>query len=552
MKKILSVLKMPQPAAPQPQPQPEPQPAAPSKSLTAEQFAELEKLFKSDDRTGFYMKYYEFTGVDQALEQAQISSFSDFIGGIAEQANKLVEDHPNYPKDTADEKGVIIFSKKIKDATFEAVKKSYLTNGGGILTDLQIVQVAQKEWADLGMKGYFPGNAEVVLEKLMDSGKAGKTAADKTVWEKVDDAVGGISDMFSNLFSRGTAAGIGGMARQITKNPMEMFSSSALNTMLKAEGYTRHVTPDLRAVYFTDTTGKTVYVSAPNVHSFTNSQGKTSYLFTDRVKNINEVAHLFNVPVENIEEFDHRALGTIYADDSRGKTFVITPTNDNKKPIFALQEVKDALKSLGINMESKAACEAPSAKENSCKVELTYTQGAESDSQAYEVKKGDTVWGIAKEHGKTVNDILNTPGNEFLKDARHDNGNRIFPGEKIHVAHSNSRGSDSRDLGDKDHSWGKGDNPFAAAERALGHSLETENRNIEKIQQASSHSTGRDYGGWEGGRSSGGSSAEKSHSSGSHSSGSHSSGRDSSRGSSGGGSQRDSSRDSLGIYGFGS
>jgi len=77
---ILNKVKTPQPAAPQP----EPQPAAPSKSLTAEQFAELEKLSKSDDRTGFYIKYYEFTGVDQALEQAQISSFSDFIGGIAE------------------------------------------------------------------------------------------------------------------------------------------------------------------------------------------------------------------------------------------------------------------------------------------------------------------------------------------------------------------------------------------------------------------------------------------------------------------------------------
>lgn len=523
---------------------------------------------------------------------------------------------------------MVIFSKKIQSATFEAVKKSHLDNGGGILTDLQIVQVAQQAWEDLGIKDYFPGNAEVVLEKLMDNGKLGKTAADKPIWEKFSDAFDDISDMFSNLFSRGTAAGVGGMTRQITKNPMEMFSSSTLNTMLKVEGYTRHVTPDLRAVYFTDITGKTVYVSAPNVQSFTNSQGKTSYLFTDKVKNINEVAHLFNVPMQNIEEFDHRALGTIYADDTRGKTFIITPDNDHKKPIFALQEVKAALKSLGISMENQAACEAPAAQENSCKVESTYSQGAESSGQAYEVKKGDTVWSIAQEHGKTikdildtpgneflkdarhkdgnrifpgekihvagqqaearntgadsnsrdigdrggnsassqtgntrevhkgdtvwsiaqehgktVNDILNTPGNEFLKDARHDNGNRIFPGEKIHVAHSNSRGSDSRDFGDKDHSWGKGDNPFAAAERALGHSLETEARNIEKSQQASSHSTGRDYGGWEGGGSSGGgSSAEKSHSSGSHSSGSHSSGRDSSRGSSGGGSVLTDSR----------
>lgn len=105
------------------------------KKLTPEQFAELESIMQTDDRTGFYIKYYEFTACDQALEQAKISSFSGLLGGIAREANLLLKDHPNYPKhDHTGEDGITKFSKDARKFEFEAIKHSY-NNGKRSIRD---------------------------------------------------------------------------------------------------------------------------------------------------------------------------------------------------------------------------------------------------------------------------------------------------------------------------------------------------------------------------------------------------------------------------------
>ena len=38
--------------------------------------------------------------------------------------------------------------------------------------------------------------------------------------------------------------------------------------------------------------------------------------------------------------------------------------------------------------------------------------------ETYEIVKGDTIYDIAKEHGLTVDEFLEIPGNEYLKERR--------------------------------------------------------------------------------------------------------------------------------------
>lgn len=54
--------------------------------LTQEDIDELGQFINNDNRTGMYLRYYELTGSDQALEQAYISTFSEFTGGAADRA----------------------------------------------------------------------------------------------------------------------------------------------------------------------------------------------------------------------------------------------------------------------------------------------------------------------------------------------------------------------------------------------------------------------------------------------------------------------------------
>lgn len=101
------------------------------KLLTIERLQELNDLINRGDRTGYYVKYYEFTGSQQTLDMAQISSFSDLLGGTAEMANKVAAIHPNYPK-----QGVLYFSEEIAKSHLTKVAEAF--SESRLLTELEI------------------------------------------------------------------------------------------------------------------------------------------------------------------------------------------------------------------------------------------------------------------------------------------------------------------------------------------------------------------------------------------------------------------------------
>jgi hypothetical protein len=56
-------------------------------SLTQANLDQLQARIDAGDRAGFYISYYNFTGSEQALIQAQVSSYSGFYGQVAFFAN---------------------------------------------------------------------------------------------------------------------------------------------------------------------------------------------------------------------------------------------------------------------------------------------------------------------------------------------------------------------------------------------------------------------------------------------------------------------------------
>ena len=55
--------------------------------ITQTELDYLEKLLDANDRAGFYIAYYNMTGNNNAILQAQIATFSESVGGIAYVAN---------------------------------------------------------------------------------------------------------------------------------------------------------------------------------------------------------------------------------------------------------------------------------------------------------------------------------------------------------------------------------------------------------------------------------------------------------------------------------
>ena len=60
---------------------------------TLQDVVDLENLLESGDRGGFYYKYYQLTGSEQALVQAQITTYSGTYGGSAILGNYYAQDY---------------------------------------------------------------------------------------------------------------------------------------------------------------------------------------------------------------------------------------------------------------------------------------------------------------------------------------------------------------------------------------------------------------------------------------------------------------------------
>lgn len=359
------------------------------KKLTSEQFTELERLDKAEDRTGFYIKYNEYTGVDQALEMAQISSFSGALGGIAEAANIFIQnDYPDlYPKE-----GVIALSRKIQSKIFDAVKTSYNDpKKGGVLSGLEMVEIAGEVWKKHKLAEQFPGGIEIALEKLFDS-KYAESRKDGN-WVK------NLKEDLGKVFSEGTVYDIKGAYEYYTTNDygrkLSEFEGSSL--------YKKHLSSDFSSIYFTDEkTGMHVYVEESGVQKVGNS-----YLIEGG--NIGEIAKRLDLSVDRLEEH-HITDIDVFGRAITKRSYVISP----EKPQIAYEKFYIAQEFSSWEHELTEERHTPLDKFNKGYTAISY-----SETQEYQVKEGDTLWWIAKSYGSSVDEILNIPGNSHLLSNRY-------------------------------------------------------------------------------------------------------------------------------------
>jgi hypothetical protein len=129
--------------------------------LTDQEFAVLNQLVASGDRTGFYMAYYAMTGSQEAALQAKISSFSDNVGGYAFVANRLEQilfgptgsfnQSFQYP-------GIYFLSQQVAEGALAAISTSVADGGTGKVQDQDIFTAAKQAWVKNGVGDLFPGN----------------------------------------------------------------------------------------------------------------------------------------------------------------------------------------------------------------------------------------------------------------------------------------------------------------------------------------------------------------------------------------------------------
>lgn len=265
------------------------------KLLTIEQLQELNDLMNRGDRTGYYVKYYEFTGSQQTVDMAQISSFSDLLGGTAEMANKVAEIHPNYPKE-----GVLKFSEKIAKSHFDEVVKAF--SESRLLTELEIVQVARNVWNKEEIGTYFPGNFALFKERIIE---------------------GKIEEAFNDPLGVGVSLGIGAAGGIMYIGTLGQASTGLglFDFLSNKEKYTSGVTSDFQVYYLKDKElGRTVYVEKTGAV-------KVGDQYIVSGLGIEDVARKFNVPLSSVaenfganEDFMGRPIGT--------KTFIITPPKE--------------------------------------------------------------------------------------------------------------------------------------------------------------------------------------------------------------------------------
>lgn len=134
--------------------------------LTNADVEHLEAILKSGDRGGFYLKYHQLTGSEQALQQAQISTFSNETGSFAIAGNiRAKEAKPDLYTDTdGTSLSLSKFSDQIADALLTRIKTDVV--GGSSQNGLPIGHISNDEmqkidlavWASKGLEDYFPGN----------------------------------------------------------------------------------------------------------------------------------------------------------------------------------------------------------------------------------------------------------------------------------------------------------------------------------------------------------------------------------------------------------
>ncbi len=128
--------------------------------LTQRELDYLQNFLNAGDRSGFYMAYYTMTGSQGALLQAQISSFSGSIGGVAYAANALLQEwFRSPPPGEAEYKGIYFLSQKVAESAFATIRENIeINNGSGYIDDITFFSSAVAAWDAQGQGNQFPGD----------------------------------------------------------------------------------------------------------------------------------------------------------------------------------------------------------------------------------------------------------------------------------------------------------------------------------------------------------------------------------------------------------
>jgi hypothetical protein len=110
------------------------------------------------DRAGFYLAYHDMTGSNQALTQAQVSSYSETISWQAIYSNAtarslltLTGRGDLYPG-TTDNLSLIIATDLLN-----RIDQNVAAGGSGVFSDREVFRFAADQWAIRGIGDVFPG-----------------------------------------------------------------------------------------------------------------------------------------------------------------------------------------------------------------------------------------------------------------------------------------------------------------------------------------------------------------------------------------------------------
>ena len=79
----------------------------------------LSNFLEAGDRGGFYLGYYNMTGSEQAFEQAQVSTFSEYKGGIAYSSNALLQGAFSHYQ------GIYFISQQVAEAANTVIRREH-------------------------------------------------------------------------------------------------------------------------------------------------------------------------------------------------------------------------------------------------------------------------------------------------------------------------------------------------------------------------------------------------------------------------------------------
>lgn len=125
--------------------------------LSQSNISQLQARIDAGDRAGFYIEYHNLTGSTEALLQAQVSSYSGYMGQLALYANAVAKTYlgNQYPGTTNN------FSQLIASDLLDKIKASVADGGTGVFTDDQVLEFARLQWDIRGIGDCFPGNVLV-------------------------------------------------------------------------------------------------------------------------------------------------------------------------------------------------------------------------------------------------------------------------------------------------------------------------------------------------------------------------------------------------------